>query len=253
LPHVLTAAAVRADDEPASFTQRSDAVDLSAPGEQVLAAVPTAFDRDGAQDGYRHVSGTSYAAALVATAAAWLRAERPELEPNQVTRILRDSARDIADPGFDDSTGAGLVQVHAAVRRPAPRPDPREPNDEDVWVDGRFLPAQAPAWSGGRAVSLRAFVDRFEDPRDVYPVRVPARARLRVTARAASGSARVVVYERRRQGRRRLGRSQRLPAALVVSNPRARRATFYVHVFAREARGASYTLTLRRADSLAGN
>src|SRR5207244_10978232 len=77
-------------------------------------------------------TGTSYAAASVAGAAAWIWRARPELTATQVADVLRRSARDLGPPGPDVDTGWGLLDVAAALRTPAPPPDPLEPND-DIW------------------------------------------------------------------------------------------------------------------------
>ena len=60
LPHVVTVAATTPDDKSAKFSNANDAVDLSAPGVGILAAVPPALDADGAQDGYQALDGTSF-------------------------------------------------------------------------------------------------------------------------------------------------------------------------------------------------
>ena len=52
LPHVLTVAAVGRDLQPSYFSNANAAIDLSAPGEGIMTAVPPAHDGDGVADGY---------------------------------------------------------------------------------------------------------------------------------------------------------------------------------------------------------
>ena len=49
-----------------------------------MAAVPKALDDDGTPDGYESLSGTSFSAPMVSAAMAWVRAARPDLQPDQV-------------------------------------------------------------------------------------------------------------------------------------------------------------------------
>jgi len=182
LPHVLTVAAVRRDGTSSFFSNANAAIDLSAFGEDVLTAVPPGFDNDGIPDGYLRQDGTSFAAPMVAAAVAWVRAARPDLSADQVTQAVRLSARDLGRAGWDADTGFGLLSVGSALTiPPAPR-DPLEPNDDMIWVDGRaFTRPDRPVFRG-RAVRFGAMLDAFEDPADVYRVRLRPRSRLRVSA-----------------------------------------------------------------------
>src|SRR6185503_18406059 len=101
LPHVLTVAAVGPDGKSSYFSNANTAVDLSAPGEQVMTAVPPALDGDGTKDGYELQSGTSFSAPMVAAAVAWVKAVRPTLSGDQLTQAVRLSASDLGNPGWD--------------------------------------------------------------------------------------------------------------------------------------------------------
>jgi len=61
--------------------------------------------------------GTSSATPKVAGVVALMLSANLDLTPGQVKRILRETAEDIAPPGFDDRTGAGRVNAERAVRR----------------------------------------------------------------------------------------------------------------------------------------
>ena len=87
LPHVLTIAAVNARLDSSSFSNSNPAVDLSAPGESIMTAVPAALDDDGTPDGYTRLDGTSFSAPMVSAAVAWVRQARPDLTPDQVAQV----------------------------------------------------------------------------------------------------------------------------------------------------------------------
>src|SRR4051794_33547351 len=77
-PHVLTVGATGKTDAPSSFSSRSTAIDLAAPGE----AIPVEHPTDPAV--WTTVKGTSFSAPIVSAAAAWLWTARPELDAGQV-------------------------------------------------------------------------------------------------------------------------------------------------------------------------
>lgn len=108
-------------DLPAAFSMRGDWVDIAAPATRVLVT-----NNDGTRG---KSSGTSLATPAVAGAVALMLAVNPDLSPAQVRTILLATARDVAEPGFDTATGAGLLNVAAAVRyaarTTAARNDPR--------------------------------------------------------------------------------------------------------------------------------
>lgn len=66
LPHVLTVAATDEQNRVASFSSRSRALDLAAPGVDIRVAIPTVYD----PSGFTTASGTSFAAPIVAGAIA---------------------------------------------------------------------------------------------------------------------------------------------------------------------------------------
>ena len=186
LPHVVTVAATDPQDESAAFSNANAAVDLSAPGVDIMTAVPPALDTDGTADGYTRQSGTSFAAPMVSAAMAWIRVARPELQPDQALQAVRLTARDVGRKGWDPLTGFGILDVGNALKIGAdklPIHDPGEPNDNIVWVDGTAfggVPAK-PIWSGGHAVRLDALLDKEEDPCDVYRIIIPAHGSARIS------------------------------------------------------------------------
>jgi hypothetical protein len=203
LPHVLGVGALdRAGDVP-DFSDRDPVyVDISAPGEDILSTFPRqltairpACPDQGysscGPDEYRFAEGTSFSAPLVSAAAALLLAVRPELRAEQVTALLEHTAADVnATDGCrqcpllrDRFSGWGRLDVANAVialqEGPLPPVDAREPNDQ--------AGAEADTiW--GAAGKVVASLDFWDDPRDVYRVRL--RTGQTITA-AATGSSNV--------------------------------------------------------------
>ncbi|GGE96344.1 S8 family peptidase [Hymenobacter cavernae] len=66
-------------------------------------------------DGFPNFFGTSAAAPHAAAAAALLRQAEPDLTGTQVYERFARTARDLGPPGFDASSGAGLLDAYAAL------------------------------------------------------------------------------------------------------------------------------------------
>ena len=91
----------------AEFSNYHKFVDIIAPGTTVSVALP---------DGTPTIlDGTSFATAYISGAAAKLMTEHPDLTAAQVEQILLASARDIAAPGRDNSTGWGVLDMQNAL------------------------------------------------------------------------------------------------------------------------------------------
>jgi subtilisin family serine protease len=74
---------------------------------------------------YRTMNGTSMAAPYVAGAVAILRQYNPELTPEEIKQVLLETARDIGDPGEDNESGKGLLDLPAAIAAVQPRVTPQ--------------------------------------------------------------------------------------------------------------------------------
>jgi hypothetical protein len=219
--------------------------------------VPTAFDDDGPVDGYARLSGTSFAAPMVAAAATWVRAARPGLTGDQIAQVVRLSAHDLEKPGWDAATGFGLLDIDAALRQEAPPADPFEPNDDIVWVDGTvFARPFPPVYRSGRGRTFDASLDQFEDPADVYRVRVPAKTRLRIEVRPTLGDADLAVFDRKAKSTssrtHRIGRSHRTglrTERVTVLNKKNQAVTVYAEATVDPSApglDAAYEMTIRR-------
>src|SRR5262249_41288745 len=129
-PHVLTVAATDRGNHVSLFSTASSTIDVAAPGEGVEVAVPSSHEASG----YMVASGTSYSAALVSGAVAWIWTRRPALDNTQLIELVRSTARHVGPPGFSTDTGYGILDIRAALHASAPRRDPDEPNDDIAFV-----------------------------------------------------------------------------------------------------------------------
>lgn len=256
LPHVVTVAAIGPDLRASFFSSASAAIDLSAPGENILTAVPVAFDEDGTKDGYQRLDGTSFAAPMVAAAAAWVRAARPSLSVDQLAQVVRLSARDLEAEGWDPNTGFGLLSVDRALAQATPPRDPMEPNDNMVFVDGRALGRASRPVFTGRTRKLLALLDQYEDPADVYRITVPGRSVVRAIVKPVFGNPDIAAFDRRAksvdQTRFIIDQSTRAGTqtdtiALRNTSRRAVRAYLVTYIDTRTpGLDAGYRLTIRR-------
>ncbi len=92
------------------FSNHNASVDLAAPGERIVGTRPG--------DAYALGSGTSEATPHVSAAALLLLAEYPGSTPQEVWRRLKDSARDLGSPGYDEQFGWGLLDAYGALKIP---------------------------------------------------------------------------------------------------------------------------------------
>jgi hypothetical protein len=192
---------------------------------------------------------------MVSAAVAWIRAARPDLSPDQAAQAVRLGAHDIGAKGYDSDTGFGLLDVGSALKKAPPPPDPLEPNDDMTFVNGRSFGKPSPPVFGGRKrVRLTALVDAFEDPADVYRVKVRRHSRVRVTAKPTFGNPVLAGFKpgtkslsgRRTSTSRHSGSHTE---RITLRNRAGRTRTFYVAVGVQRggrSLDAGYVLTIRR-------
>lgn len=104
----FTVASINASEEPSSFSNFGSAVDLAAPGENILSTFTNGE--------YQPLNGTSMATPFVSGAAALVKLTHPKWGPHEIRTALEKSARDIQSAGFDASTGHGLLNVNDAIQ-----------------------------------------------------------------------------------------------------------------------------------------
>jgi subtilisin family serine protease len=187
LPHVIGVGALtRSGNVPDFSDQDPTFVDLAAPGVGIFSTFPK--DLTAPQEGctpqgytdcatgdYHRPEGTSFAAPQVSAAAGVLFSVNPLLTASQVTRILERHADDVdaatgcaaCPTGRDKYSGWGSLDVKKAVDfldsgSPLPPSDRLEPNDN--------APQARKLW--GERPSLAATLDFWDDPVDVYRVKL---------------------------------------------------------------------------------
>lgn len=140
-PEVCCVAATGKDGRVARFSSQNATVDVAAPGVDILSAVPG--------NRYAAYSGTSMATPCVAGVVALglgelKRLGRPAPAPAAVLAALKATARDVAPPGPDHATGAGLIDPAAFVAAlvgPAEPPPPPAPGKTVVVTSPELLAA----------------------------------------------------------------------------------------------------------------
>jgi len=98
---VITVTATDKNDEIADFSYFGDAVDVAAPGVDILSS---SFANT-----YRPFSGTSAAATFVTAAAAMITLDKPSLGPEGLKTAVTSIAIDLGDTGWDRIYGWGLI------------------------------------------------------------------------------------------------------------------------------------------------
>ena len=106
-PYAIAVGAIDSNLELASFSNYGPGQDLVAPGVDVISLFPDGESCSG--------SGTSMAAPHVAGVAALIRSQDPSLGREEVRQRLREGARDLGAPGWDERFGAGLVNANNVV------------------------------------------------------------------------------------------------------------------------------------------
>lgn len=186
LPHVIGVGALTRSGNVPEFSDEDQIfVDIAAPGVGIFSTFPdnlTGLQPACAQQGYTSCAlgdynkpeGTSFAAPQVAAAASVLFAVDPSLTSSQVTRILERHTNDVnaqsgcaqCPNGRDKYSGWGSLDVAKAVNflnsGLLPPSDRFEPNDK---------PSLAHKLWGNRPM-VTATLDRWDDPVDVYSVRL---------------------------------------------------------------------------------
>jgi subtilisin family serine protease len=197
LPHVIGVAALSKSGNVPVFSDRDPTfVDIAAPGVDIFSTFPRALTpstcdpqgyTDCASGDYRRPMGTSFAAPQVSAAAAVLYGLDPQLTSSQVSTLLERHADDVnAASGCsgcplnrDMFSGWGRLNVASAVHAlssgtPLPASDKFEPNDRVSQAHPLY----------GRKPSASATLDLWDDPVDIYRVKLGRGERLHAVVRA---------------------------------------------------------------------
>jgi subtilisin family serine protease len=257
LPHVIGVAALTRSGDVPSFSNRDPTyVDLAAPGVDIFSTFPKSLTgmqssctpqgyTDCAGPDYRQPEGTSFAAPQVSAAAAVLLGLDPSLTSSQVETILERTADDVnaasgcsvCPTGRDKYSGWGRLDVARAVAAVSsgslPPSDHFEPNDtlSQAW----------PLWGRNRTIS--ATLDYWDDPVDIYRVKLARGERLEARVRAQPTLSLVLL-----RGQNASVAQAARPGTVQTLTYRARRAGWY-YVELRVSRSGSgqYVLGLKKS------
>jgi len=125
-PHVIAVGGWTYDGQRAPASNHGPAIDVVAPGKDVLTTFEQKCRSDRAVDWRNHYGifgGTSAASPHVAGLAALLLSVHPEWTPDQVRSAIRASATDVLTPGFDLESSRGLVNARRALEAPGDLPE----------------------------------------------------------------------------------------------------------------------------------
>ncbi|MGW4895217.1 type VII secretion-associated serine protease mycosin, partial [Kitasatospora sp. NPDC004240] len=118
---VIGVGATDRDGNVTAISERGPQVDLTAPGAEIYGACTN-------ESGYCKGNGTSEATALVSASAALLWAAHPDWTPNQITRVLINTAGKPEDgSNRNDFLGFGIVRPRIALTTPGD-PGPADVN-----------------------------------------------------------------------------------------------------------------------------
>jgi thermitase len=123
---VVAVTATNDSDNPASFTNFGDWVEVAAPGVDIYSTMPTYHVRLndlGHSMNYDYLSGTSMACPIVAGVGALIWSQFPNMTRDQVRARLRYTADDLGNPGFDIHCGYGRVNARSAAEQALPEHD----------------------------------------------------------------------------------------------------------------------------------
>jgi thermitase len=278
LPHVLGVGALTRSGGVPDFSDRDPIyVDISAPGVDIFSTFPLALTSqrlgctpqgytDCATDEYRYAEGTSFAAPQVAAAAAVLLAIAPNLTNSQVQTILERSADDVnaangcrqCPLGRDLYTGWGRLDIAKAVEvvlagGPLPPPDFEETND-DAGAAAYTL------WGATRRV--KATLDYYDDPIDVYRVKIAQgeQLKVRLTGNWSGANLGLVLWRpgtvevaNARDPQLRAAQSAQTGAIQHVIYRAQTAGWYYVEVKVASPGSGPYTLTIEKTPHVAGS
>ncbi|WP_371454730.1 type VII secretion-associated serine protease mycosin [Mycobacterium sp. GA-1841] len=111
---VLCVGSVGSDGAASDFSLAGPWVDVAAPGENLISLHPDGAHLIDTIGRHSPISGTNYAAPVVAGIVALVRARFPRLSAREVMRRIEDTARTPAD-GWNPFVGHGVVDALAAV------------------------------------------------------------------------------------------------------------------------------------------
>lgn len=97
-----------------NFSNYGSGLFMVAPGESIYTT-----DRTGSigysSSSFVSIDGTSFSSPYAASLAALILSKNPNLTPNEVTSIMKESGTDLGSNGFDSFTGWGMINAYSAL------------------------------------------------------------------------------------------------------------------------------------------
>lgn len=121
---VVAVAATDSNDKRASFSSMGPALEISAPGVNILSTVPQGTCKHCDPSGYKNLNGTSMACPHIVGTAALVMKTDPDLSNNEVRGRINNTSLDLSPEGRDTEYGYGRVDAKAAVDNDTPLPPP---------------------------------------------------------------------------------------------------------------------------------
>ncbi|WP_078378705.1 S8 family serine peptidase [Sutcliffiella halmapala] len=124
---VISVGATDENKELTYFSSYGASVDIVAPGSDIYNAAYTGTST------FMNLSGTSMASPVVAGVASLLLAKNPDLSPYEVEYLLKTTADDLGEKGYDLTYGHGLVNpVQALTKSNTSIPAQPKVDEEDI-------------------------------------------------------------------------------------------------------------------------
>ncbi len=115
--NIITVGAAKRVNDEVALSKAYDRAEYSSYGNGLDIMAPVGdYELSTVGDSVGTMAGTSVATAKVTGAASQIWAANPQLSYRQVIEILKKTATDLAETGFDITTGAGLLNMAAAVQ-----------------------------------------------------------------------------------------------------------------------------------------
>lgn len=105
--HMISVSATDSNDNITSWSSFGNYIDVTAPGASILTT--------NSGGSYSYVSGTSFSSPITAGVVALIMSANNALTPAEVETVLKQSAKDVNNNGWDNKYGHGRVDAAAAV------------------------------------------------------------------------------------------------------------------------------------------
>jgi hypothetical protein len=171
--NIITVGAANGRDR-AFYSSYGAGLNILAPG-----GLPDALIASTVADGLGGMAGTSVATAEVTGAISQVWAANPQLSYRQVIEILKQTATDLKETGWDAETGAGLLDLPKAVERAQQtQPEVYQPIAwvaPNTWSGAGTLPQEERAARGGTSKDQAFFMPAVFSDSDTLSAAVPKR------------------------------------------------------------------------------